>query len=122
MIKNYDNIAKRRLVAVTDDTGASGSLTDNQGAPGPILWRRAPGPGPLGVPGPLTDEQGGVELLIDNQGTPGAPNWPPGGSKAPNRQKRAPGSLTDKQGALGPLTNNQGAAGPLTDNQEARGP
>ena len=33
MIKNYDNIAYRCLVVVTDNKGAPGPLTNNQGAP-----------------------------------------------------------------------------------------
>ena len=35
MIKNYDNIAERCLVAVTDGERALGPLTNNQGAQGP---------------------------------------------------------------------------------------
>ena len=61
MIKNYDNITKRCLFAVTDDKGAPGPLTNNQGAPEP-----------------LTNNLG---LLTDNQG---APSLRPGGPKAPN--------------------------------------
>ena len=33
MIKNYNNLAQQCLVAVTDDKGAPGPLTNNQGAP-----------------------------------------------------------------------------------------
>ena len=71
MIKNYDNIAKQCLVAVTDDEGAPGPLTNKNGAPGPPTKNQG-APGPLtnnqGALGPLTENQG---ALIDNQGAPG---------------------------------------------------
>ena len=61
MIKNYDNIVQRCLVAVTDDNGAPGSLANNQGALGPPTNdQRTPGPPTNNqeAPGSLTDKRG----------------------------------------------------------------
>ena len=68
MMKNYDNIAQRCLVAVcfffsvitritvinnniNEDEGALGPLTNNHGAPEPLTDKQGP-------QGPLSDKQG----------------------------------------------------------------
>ena len=68
MIKNYDNIALRCLIAVlfsviTHITVINNNIHDYEGAPGPLTNNQ-------GAPGPLTDNQEALGPLNENQGAP----------------------------------------------------
>ena len=83
MIKNYDNIAWRCLVAfffsvITHITVINKNTNDDEGAPGPLNNNQ-------GTPRPQTDNQG-------------APNWQPGAPWDLN----FPGILTDNLEAPSP--------------------